>query len=208
LIGLLIDLILNLYRGDKVLASISGSVNHLLAQESSGPSVLGALLRAVVVYGGALLIVRLGEKRFLGKSTAFDMVVAVMLGSVVSRGIDGSTPLLSSLAAGAVLVGLHWLTAAVAFRSDRLGNLLKGHRRTLIKDGELQWDAMRKSTITHQDLLSGLRDAANLDDPEKVSRAYLERSGDISVVKTDGQAKVIEIKVEDGVQTVRVLLNS
>jgi uncharacterized membrane protein YcaP (DUF421 family) len=183
-------------------------IGDFLGLGSDSPSSGQILLRAVVVYAGALLVVRLGEKRFLGKSTAFDMVVAVMLGSVVSRGINGSSPLLPSLGAGAVLVGLHWLMAAIAFHSDRLGSLLKGSHRVLIKDGELQWDALRKSHITHQDLMSGLRDSANIDDPEKVSRAYLERSGDITVVKKRSEPKVIEISVAEGVQTVRVELVS
>jgi uncharacterized membrane protein YcaP (DUF421 family) len=182
-------------------------INEILGIGSDDLTVAQTLVRAVVVYGSALLLVRLGEKRFLGKSTAFDMVVAIMLGSVVSRGITGSADLAASLGAGAVLVGLHWLGAVIAFRSDRMGDVMKGTARMLIKDGELQWDEMRKSNITRQDLQSGLRNSANVEDPERIAAAYLERSGDITALKKS-QVRVIEIDVKDGVQTVRIELAS
>ena len=56
-------------------------------------------LRTILIYGVTLIIVRLGSKRFLSKATAFDVIVAIMLGSVMSRGIDGSSPLLPTLVA-------------------------------------------------------------------------------------------------------------
>jgi hypothetical protein len=44
----------------------------LLGLGSDSPGFGQTLLRAVVIYGGALILVRAGEKRFRGKSTAFD----------------------------------------------------------------------------------------------------------------------------------------
>lgn len=186
---------------------VAQMVSTLLGLGADDPSAWQTILRAIVVYGGALLLVRLGEKRFLGKSTAFDMVVAIMLGSVVSRGITGSAPLGVSLVGGATLVAVHWLAAALAFRSDRLGNLLKGTSRLLITEGELQWNAMRKSNITRQDLMVGLRNAVNTDDVGNISRAYLERSGDITAIK-QSDVRVVEIEIAEGVQTVRIELKS
>jgi uncharacterized membrane protein YcaP (DUF421 family) len=54
-----------------------------------------------------LAIVRLGDKRSFGKGTAFDFVVAVMVGSVMSWAITDSSPLIATWVAGLVLVGLH-----------------------------------------------------------------------------------------------------
>src|SRR5690606_10049180 len=41
-------------------------------------------IRAFIVYVAAILLVKLGQKRFMGKSTAFDMLLGIMLGSVLS----------------------------------------------------------------------------------------------------------------------------
>ena len=39
-------------------------------------------LRALVIFVVGLVMVRLGDKRFLGRSTAFDALLAIILGSV------------------------------------------------------------------------------------------------------------------------------
>jgi uncharacterized membrane protein YcaP (DUF421 family) len=161
-------------------------------------------LRAVLVYVAALIIIRLGEKRMLGKSTAFDVILGIMIGSVISRAINSGAPFFETLVAGALLVGLHYLFATIAFSSDTLARWFKGNPRMLIRDGEIQWDAMRKSNIGEHDLLRALRTQAQTEDPEQVREAYLERSGKISVLKYDREPRVVEVAVRDGVQTVRI----
>lgn len=169
-------------------------------------SVWQMALRAVLVYGAALVMVRLGEKRFLGKNTAFDVILGIILGSVVSRAVNSTDAILATLVAGFVLVGLHWLAAVIAFHSEHLGSLFKGHPRVLVRDGEILWDAMRKSHISERDLRSALRANARLDDLGEVETARLERSGEISVLTRDKPPRVVEVTVEEGVQTVRIVV--
>lgn len=71
-------------------------------------------LRSAAVYLVALMLVCLGEKRLLGKNTAFDVVIGIILGSVLSRAINGSASLLPTIIAGLVLVGMHWLLAILS----------------------------------------------------------------------------------------------
>lgn len=54
-------------------------------------SPLQMALRTVLIYTATLAIVRVGSKRFLSRATAFDAIVAIMLGSIMSRAINGST---------------------------------------------------------------------------------------------------------------------
>ena len=140
------------------------------------------LIRAVVVYFVGLLLVRLGEKRFIGKHTAFDVILGIMLGSVLSRAITGSSPFFPTLGAALAMVVLHWLVAMLSFHSDWFGDWVKGTPRQLIANGEIQWEVMRKSHISRLDLITALRTNAKLSDPSEVKEAYLERNGDISVI--------------------------
>ena len=39
-------------------------------------------LRTVLIYAATLAIMQVGSKRFLSKATAFDAIVAIMLGSI------------------------------------------------------------------------------------------------------------------------------
>jgi hypothetical protein len=85
-------------------------------------------LRAAVIYVAALVMVRLvGDRRFIGKYAALDVLLTVILGSTLSRAINGSAPFFDSLGAALVLVGMHWLFSAIAFHFEGLDTLIKGH---------------------------------------------------------------------------------
>lgn len=165
-------------------------------------------LRALIIYVTAILLVRVGNKRFMGKNTAFDVILGIILGSVLSRAITGNAPFFQTIGAGAALVGLHWFFSVASFHSHRFGTFIKGQERTLVKDGEIQWDNMRKSYISRNDLDMALRSTGKVTDPVDVAVANLERSGDISVIPREKERnlKVVEITVNAGVQKVRIEL--
>jgi uncharacterized membrane protein YcaP (DUF421 family) len=163
-------------------------------------------LRTVIIYAFTLAIVRLGSKRFLGKASAFDTIVGIMLGSVMSRAINGSAPFFPTLAAGVVLIGMHWLLAVLAFHIDWFGPFVKGNPVLLIKDGEVQERGMLRGGITKQDLTQALRQQTKQSDPKKIKLAYLERDGGISIIPFEHEPRVLDISVEDGVQTIRIEL--
>lgn len=178
-----------------------------LGVEAFDLTIWQMLIRAVIVYLALLLLVRTGEKRFLGRHTAMDFILAIVIGSVLSRAINSSAPLFTTIAAGAALIGMHWAFSAIAFRT-RFGELFKGTERQIIADGEVLRDEMRKSHLTEHDLRQAIRLNAGHDDPSRVRAAYLERNGDISIISSDDQsgreARVVDIRVEDGVQFVRI----
>jgi uncharacterized membrane protein YcaP (DUF421 family) len=166
-------------------------------------------LRALIIYLTAILLVKFGEKRFMGKNTAFDMVLGIILGSVLSRAITGNAPFFQVVGAGVILVSLHWFFAVTSYYSDWLGSLVKGNASILVKDGEIQWDNMRKSHISKKDLEMALYSNGKVTDTSQVKVARFERSGDISVIPRERQKKisVVEINVQQGVQTVRLELS-
>lgn len=171
-------------------------------------SPLQMMLRAALIYGVAIVLVRLGNKRFMGRNTAFDLILGIILGSVLSRAITGQSPLYPTIAAGATLMAMHWVMAAIATRVDWFGPLIKGCPRLLIKDGEIQKDALRKCNIGDEDLQEALRQKGSIRKPDEVQVAYLERSGDISLVMKDKNTRILDVHVEDGVQTVRIHIGS
>jgi uncharacterized membrane protein YcaP (DUF421 family) len=183
-------------------------IQQILGVGSDSLNWYQVALRALIVYIAALIMVRVGEKRFLGKNTAFDVIIGIILGSVVSRAINSTDTILPTLVAGFVLVGLHTLLSMVTFRSDKLGDILKGTPRLLVKNGEILWDAMEKSHISRQDLIQQVRMEKNTEDIQSIQKAFLERSGDISVIPSKSEPKVLEVKVKDGVQTIRIVLES
>jgi uncharacterized membrane protein YcaP (DUF421 family) len=190
-----------------VLQSASEQLQLLLGLERDLENVNSGqmALRAMLVYVLALLLVRIGSKRFLSQATAFDVIVAIMLGSILSRAINGSAPLIPTILAAGALVGLHCVFAALAARTSFFGPLVKGEPRLLIKDGQVQEEEMRRAKLSDHDLEQALR-LQSRTDPSKIKRAYLERNGSISVIPFENEPRILDVRTQQGVQTIRIKL--
>ena len=139
-------------------------------------------LRAVAIYVAILTIIRLAKKRFLGRASALDVVVGIIIGSIASRTITGNAPLLPSLAATAAIVAMHWLFSALAVRSHGFGTLIKGNSQVLVRDGRLDDEVLRAAHMTERDLEEALRQQG-VKNLEQVGEARLERDGSVSVIE-------------------------
>lgn len=164
-----------------------------------------AVLRAAVVYLGGLLLIRLGTKRLLGRSTAFDLVVSVIVGSLLSRAVNGGAPLVPTLAATAALVALHWGIGFLSHESALFDRLFNGTMTRLIENGQPDHRAMTRAAVSHRDIAEAARLTVGTGDLEELEEVDLERNGRFSIRRRD-VPRVVEVKVEDGVQTIRLLL--
>ena len=70
-----------------------------LGSDREAPGALAMALRTLVVYAFTLVLVRLGSRRLLAKPSAFDVIVAIMVGSIMSRAVNGSAPFVPTLVA-------------------------------------------------------------------------------------------------------------
>src|SRR4051812_19902195 len=168
----------------RIMAGIEAALRLALGLglESKELGIGQMALRAVVVYVVTVLMVRLGKKRFMGQSTAFDVILGIMLGSIVSRAITGNAPFVPALCAAAVLLAMHWQFSALAFRSHLFGEAIKGDPRVLVRDSAIDREAMRQAHMSEGDLWEDLR-GEGVSRLEQVAEARLERSGRLSVIK-------------------------
>src|SRR6266478_8822381 len=141
-------------------------------------------IRGVVVFIAALIMVRLSSERSLAEKTAFDAVLVVIIGSMLARVINGSEAFFPTLGTGFVLVLLHRLSGLAAYYSHAVGILVKGKPVMLVQGGRLQRKNMLWEHITQHDLEEDMRLEAETDDLSTIQAARLERSGDISFIKT------------------------
>lgn len=150
-------------------------------------SVLQVMARCAAVYIIGIALVRVGKKRFIGKMSAFDTIIAIVLGSLLSRAATEKGLFIEILSGCFLLILMHRLFSFIAAKSDRFGILIKGHDRVVVQDGEILWDEMKKSNLSKHDLIQTLRLTANTSDVSKVKMARLERNGDISVIMKEGE---------------------
>ncbi|WP_091740617.1 DUF421 domain-containing protein [Phenylobacterium immobile] len=136
--------------------------------------------RALLIFLIGLAFVRLAGERVFGKWGALDILLAIIIGSNLSRTITGGAPFFPTLCATAVLIGVHALLAYAATWWP-LGDLLKGRPTQLVADGQIDWRAMRRHGVGQGDLDQALRQAGQMD-LSAVKAVFLERNGDLSVI--------------------------
>ena len=144
-------------------------------------SLAQVTLRGLIIFVAAIVIVRLADKRFLARKTAFDAVLAFVLASMLARAINGSAPFLPSIACGFALAFAHRLIAFLSCRWHWFGVLVKGRDDLLIQDGELRAQTMRRHSLSEGDVAEALR-LCGVANPRDVKEARFERNGELSVI--------------------------
>ncbi len=148
-------------------------------------TLLHISLRALFIFVIGLALVRIGDRRSLSEKTAFDAIFIVLIGSMLSRAINGTAPFFTTIAAGIVLMLIHRACAFGACKSHAFGKLIKGRPVTLVRNGEIDRAQMRRSLVSEHDFEEDLRLHARTQDISDIQTARLERSGDISFIKKE-----------------------
>jgi uncharacterized membrane protein YcaP (DUF421 family) len=146
------------------------------------PELAFTALRATVIYVFLLVLIRLLGKRTVGHSSAFDFMVALVLGELVDEPIYGDVGMAQALLALAVIGGWHALNEFLSYRSPRVERLTGGAPRVLVRHGVVDRRAMAAERVNDEELSSLLRQQG-IDDLADVEAATLEPSGRLSVLK-------------------------
>ena len=170
-------------------------------------SYIQMVLRTIIVYGVALGLIRLGKRRFLGGYTAFDILMGFVVGSIMSRTITGRENFFSAIIVIVTLMAIHYVISYLTYYYSDASKIVKNDERQLIKNGKVDEEAMQESKLGKNDLLQALRQKGSVQSPEEVESAFLERDGSITVIPKKRVPKVLEVQVEKGVQTVKIVVS-
>lgn len=140
--------------------------------------------RAVLVYVVMLIVIRVLGKRTIGNFTAFDLLVALMLGEVVDEIIYGDVTLGQGMVAILVIALCKYITVWLAYWSHGLNRVLEGTPTEIVRHGELVRKGMRSEMVNEQEVLALLRLKA-ISDMREVKLAIMEVDGQVSVIRED-----------------------
>ena len=135
------------------------------------------LLRPVIVYLALVVLLRVFGKRELAQLNPFDLVVLLSLSNTVQNAIIGNDNTVTGGLMGAcALLSVNWIVARILFRSRRLTHALEGRSTILVRHGRLNHAALRRESLTVEDLMSVLhrQGFASLD---QVALCQLEPNG-------------------------------
>ena len=140
--------------------------------------------RGLLVYAVMLVVIRVLGKRTVGNFTAFDLLVALMLGEVVDEIIYGDVSLAQGFTAVLVIAAAKYLTGWLTYFDHGLNALFEGKPTEIVKDGEIVRKGLRSEMMNEKEVHAALR-LKGVSDIKEVKQALVEVDGEVSVIKHD-----------------------
>ena len=141
-------------------------------------------VRGLVIFLYGLVATRLGAWRAFGRWSSPDIIVAIIIGSNLSRALTGPAPLVATIVATTVFILAWWLVSYSASRSEKLDWLFKGAPIRVIANGSVDEAAMRKALLSRRDLEEGLR-GKGVVQADRIVTGIMERNGSITVIRQE-----------------------
>ncbi|MGN0652656.1 MAG: DUF421 domain-containing protein [Gemmiger sp.] len=152
--------------------------------------MVACVFRTIIIYAVVIFAMRLMGKRQLGELQPSELVTTFLISNVASICIDEpDLPLLASIVPILLIAALEILNSSAAWYFTKYAALLFGQPVTVIRNGEIDQDALRHLRITTGDLMEALR-GKDIYDPQEVFWGVVEPNGSISTaaVPTAGQS--------------------
>jgi uncharacterized membrane protein YcaP (DUF421 family) len=149
------------------------------------------IIRALIVYGFLIVLLRMTGKRQVGQLAPFDLVLLLVLSNAVQNAMNGGdNSVLAGILSACTLVLVNYLVGLAAYRNKKLESLIEGRPEVLIHNGRLYEEVLVREKLTHHELKAALR-AAGCNEVADVHCAILENNGQISVTKKDAAAATL-----------------
>jgi uncharacterized membrane protein YcaP (DUF421 family) len=140
--------------------------------------------RAFAVYVFMLVVIRALGKRTVGNFSAFDLLVALMLGEMVDEIIYGDVLFIQGAVAVVAIAGLAYADSWLAYFGHGFDTALEGKPTIVIRDGDFAYKGMRAERMNEPEVLAHLREEG-IHDMREVHLAIVETDGAVSVLKHD-----------------------
>ena len=138
--------------------------------------------RTAAVYVLMLIVIRALGKRTVGNFSAFDLLVALMLGEVVDEIIYGDVRFMQGAVAIVAIGALTYADSWLAYFDHGMESILEGKPTIIVRDGEFDRKGMRQERMNEKDVLGQLRHQG-IQDMREVRLAIVEHDGSVSVLR-------------------------
>jgi len=139
---------------------------------------MDVVIRSLVIFAVLWLAIRVSGKREVAQLSAFDMILLVTVGDLVSQGVTQEDySLTTAIVAVATFSVAGFALALVGYRFPATRTVLAGTPRIVVRDGEPLLDVLSSELLS----ISDLHEAAR----EKGIRSL--REIELCVMETDGK---------------------
>ena len=148
-------------------------------------SLLGYVLRTLIVGILSFLVGRFMMKRTINQLTTYDFTVVWILGAItVATLLDGEISFTYTIVPLITLFFWHYIVTIISLLSRKLSFFFNGKPIILIENGKIIRQNLKKQFINVDLLLSELR-LKNIFDISEVKYTILEPNGRLSIIKKD-----------------------
>ena len=155
--------------------------SELFGSDTADLNTLQMMVRAFTTFLIALVLIRIAGIRSFGSKSAFDIVLSITVGAVLSRCITGKHSYIACVSAAAILALMHRLFAMITLYSPMLGRLIKGKPDLIVSADRLDKKKMKLHNLSLEDLEQAAR-KAGLKSIRDIDEAFFETDGKISII--------------------------
>ncbi len=145
-------------------------------------SLLHMVIRGVIIYAFGIVLIRCNRKLF-GVNSTFNRILVVMLGSLLADAVVSAEHFLIGIATVLLLTVLNGIMNRASFHMPAIESLIKGDQPIILKDGQIQWQTMKKHFITERELMSELCTQLHTQDLTTIEIAKIASDGRIKFIK-------------------------
>ncbi|MFH6935388.1 DUF421 domain-containing protein [Flavobacterium sp. FlaQc-30] len=146
---------------------------------------LDIIIRSVAVYFFMTIALRIFGKKELSQLNTADIILILLISNSVQNAMVGpDTSLVGGLLAALVLFVINFTIKKLTHRYKTLNNLLLDKPEILIHNGKLDFKALSKLDISHDELKEAAREHG-LEHLTDIKLAMLEIDGTISIISQD-----------------------
>jgi uncharacterized membrane protein YcaP (DUF421 family) len=144
---------------------------------------LDAVLRALAIYLGLLLIFRLTGKRTIEQITTFDFVLLLIIAEATQQALLGDDfSMTTGFIVVATLIAVELAISLLGAHIPWLAKLVDGTPLVVVDHGKPLEARLSKSRLTVSDILEQARTSQGLERLDQIKYAVIERSGNISII--------------------------
>ncbi|MGN8031462.1 DUF421 domain-containing protein [Pseudomonas sp. 22189] len=147
---------------------------------------MDSVLRAAVMYGALMVLLKIAGRRSLADLTTFDFVLLMVIGEATQQALLGDDFSLTN----AVLVIVTLIAIDVGFsllkqRSGWVSRLIDGEPTIIVENGKLLHRRLRHARLIEADVMEAARSSQGIERIEQIKFAIIERNGKISVIPNE-----------------------
>jgi uncharacterized membrane protein YcaP (DUF421 family) len=140
------------------------------------------VIRALVLFAGVYLLLRVIGRRELAQMEPFDFILLIVLGDAIQQGLTQddysvSGALITIFSIAVIQAGVGY----ASFRWSKVRTVLEGEPVVLIENGRIFDKNLRRARIARDELAEEAR-LSQLTSLDQVAWAVLETSGKISII--------------------------